>query len=156
MEYNGKFGHTIGRIKHKYLMFRIGPCYTACRLATQTVVPTLPVFQGIKRCVQYLAIHRHKPIFYPSNYYDVSNFMRLTWRGNQFKDHKTQIFLECHQDADHAIILNIRRSVSVIIHSLLGVAVCWKVRIQPSIEYDYTDGEIRCMYKAVMKTKVIR
>ena len=28
--------------------------------------------------------------------------------------------------------------------------------IQPAIEYDSTDGEIRCMYKSVRKTKVIR
>ena len=43
-----------------------------------------------------------------------------------------------------------------IIHTLLDVAVCWKVKIQPAIESDSTDGEIRCMYKAVKKTKVIR
>ena len=44
--------------------------YATCRLETQTVAPTLSGFQGIKRCVQYLASHPHKPIFYPYNYYD--------------------------------------------------------------------------------------
>ena len=35
-------------------------CYATYRLATQTVEPNLPSFQGIKRCVQYLASHPHK------------------------------------------------------------------------------------------------
>ena len=72
------------------------------------------------------------------------------------EDHTTHIVLECHQDADNDRILNIRRSVSGIIHTLLGVSVCWKVQIQPAIASDSTDGEIRCMYNAVKKTKVIR
>ena len=84
-------------------------CYATCRLATQTVAPTLPGLQGIKICVQYLDSHPHKPIFYPYNSYDGSNFIRLTLSGNQVEDHKTQNFLECHQDAEHARIINIRR-----------------------------------------------
>ena len=79
MEYHGKFGHTLGRIQHIDLMSRIDLFYATCRLATQTVAPTLPGFQGIKQCVQYLYSHPHKPIFYPSNSYDGSNFIRLTW-----------------------------------------------------------------------------
>ena len=65
-----------------------------------------------------------------------------------------QIVLEGHQDADHAKIINRRRSVLGIIHSLFGVAVCWKVQIQPAIESESTDGEIRRMYKDVKKTKI--
>ena len=61
MEYHGKFGHTIGRIKHIALMSRIEICYATCRLANQTVAPNLPGFQGIKRCAQYLDSHPHKP-----------------------------------------------------------------------------------------------
>ena len=63
IEYHGKFGHTLGRIQHIALMSRIDLCYATCHLETQTVSPTLPGFQGIKRCVQYLASHPHKPIF---------------------------------------------------------------------------------------------
>ena len=70
MKYNGKFGHNLGRIQHIALMSRIDIYYTACRLETQTVAPTIPYFQGIKRCIQYMDIHPHKPIFYLSNYYD--------------------------------------------------------------------------------------
>ena len=103
-----------------------------------------------------MASHPHKPIFYPSNSYYGSNVIRLTWSGNQVEDHTTQNCLECHQDADHPIILNRRRSVSGIIHTLLGVTVCWKVHIWPDIASGPTDGEIRCMYKAVKKTKVVR
>ena len=44
-------------------MSRIDLCYETCSIATQTVAPTLPYFQGIKRCVQYLASHPHKTIF---------------------------------------------------------------------------------------------
>ena len=63
MEYHGEFEHTLGRIQHISLMSRIDICYSTCRLATQTVAPTLPGFQGIKGCVKYLASHPHKPIF---------------------------------------------------------------------------------------------
>ena len=101
----------------------IGICYGTCRLATQTVAPTLPGFQGIKRCVKYHAIHPHKPIFYPYNSYYGSNVIRLTWSGNQFEDHTTQNCLEYHKYADHARIINRIRSVSGILHTLLGVAV---------------------------------
>ena len=59
--------------------------YATCCLETQTVSPTLTGFQGINICVQYLASHPYKPIFYTSNYYDGSNFIILTWSGNQFE-----------------------------------------------------------------------
>ena len=51
-------------------------------------------------------------------------------------------FLECYQDEDHDKILNIRRPVSGIIHTMLDVAVCWKVYIQIYIASESTDGEI--------------
>ena len=86
MEYHGKVLHTIGRIHHISLMSRIEICYTSCPLATQTVAPTIPWFKGIKRFIQYIASHPHKPIFYPSNSYDGSNFIRLTYSGNQVED----------------------------------------------------------------------
>ena len=85
MEYNKKFGHTLRRIKHIALLSSVGICYTNCHTITQTMAPTLPGFQGIKICVKYMASHLHKPIFYPSSYYDGSNFIRLTWTGNQFE-----------------------------------------------------------------------
>ena len=119
--------------------------YQTCCLATQTVASTLPGFQGIKRCVQYLSSHPHKPIFYPSNSNDGSNFIKFNWSRNQVEDHTTQNVLECHQDADHYITLNRRRSVSSIIHTLLGIAVFCKLQIQPSISSDSSDGEIICM-----------
>ena len=127
MEYHGKFGHTLGGIQYISLMIRIELFNATCHLATQTVAPTLPVFQGIKRCVQYLDSHPHKPIFYPSNSYGGSNLIRITWSGNQVEYHTTQNCLYCHQDADHDRIINRRRSVSGIIHTLLDVDVCWKV-----------------------------
>ena len=67
MEYHGKSGHNIGRIQHIAFMSIIDNCYTACHLATQTVAPNFPGFQGIKLFILYLAGHPHKPIFYPSN-----------------------------------------------------------------------------------------
>ena len=124
MEYHGKFGHTLGRIQHIYPMIRIDLCYATCSLATQTVAPTLPSFQDIKRCVKYLDSHPHKPRFYPYNSYDGSNVIKITWSVNKVEDHTTQNCLECHQDADHAKILNRRRSVSGIIHNLFGFDVC--------------------------------
>ena len=34
MEYHGKFGRTLGRIKHIYLISRIEQCYETCSLST--------------------------------------------------------------------------------------------------------------------------
>ena len=70
MEYRGKFGNTLGSIQQIALMSRIDLFYATCHPETQPMAPTLPGFQGIKRCVQYLASNQHKPIFYPSNSYD--------------------------------------------------------------------------------------
>ena len=156
MEYYGKFGHTLGSIHHIYLMSIIDICYTICFLATQTVLPTLPGLQVMKRCIQYLASHPHKHIFCPSDSYDGSNFIRLKWSGNQVEEYTTHNFLELHQYADHDIIINRRRSVSGIIHAMLGVAVLWKEQVKPTIAYDSTYGEIRCINKDVKKTKTIR
>ena len=152
MEYHGSFRHTIERIQHIAIMSRIDLCYATFHLATQTVVSNLPGFKGINRCFHYLASHPHKPRFYPSNYYDGWNVIRLTCSGNQVEDHTN--CLECHQYADHAIFINIRRSVSGIIHTLLGFAVCWKVQIQATIASESPYGEIRWMYKSIKKKKV--
>ena len=81
--------------------------------------------------------------------------MRLTLSGNQVENYTTHNCLECHQYADHAIILNIRGSVSGIVHTIISVDVFWKVHIQPAIASDSNYGEFRFMYKAVKKTKVI-
>ena len=86
MEYHGKFVHTIGRIQHIALMSRTEICYATCSLVTQIMAPNLCGFQGIKRYVQYLASHLHKTLFYPSNYYGVSNVTSITWIGNQVED----------------------------------------------------------------------
>ena len=98
-------------------------------MATKTVAPTLPGFQIIKRCVQYLASHPHKLIFHPYNSYYGLNVTRLTCIGNKVKDYTTQNCLECHQDAYHARITKKVQSVSGNIHTVLGVAVCRKVYI---------------------------
>ena len=63
MVYHGKFVHTLGRIQHIALMSRIEISYKTCHLETQTVAPTIPGFQGIKRCVQYMDSNSHKPCF---------------------------------------------------------------------------------------------
>ena len=87
-----------------------------------------------------MASHPHTPIFYPFNYYDGSNVIRLTWSGNQMEEYTTQNFLEFHQYAYHSRIINRRRPASGIIHTFLGVYVCWKVHIQPAIASESTDG----------------
>ena len=68
----------------------IGIFNTDCSIENKTVAPNIPGFQGIKNCINNLASHPHKPIFYPSNYYDGSNIIRLTWSGNQVEDYTTQ------------------------------------------------------------------
>ena len=140
MEYHGKFGHTIGQIHNIDLMSRIEICYTYCSMATKTVAHTIPGFQVINIYITYLESQNHKRTFYYSNSYDGSNFIRLTWSGNQVEDYTTHNFLECHQYSNHAIIINRRRLVSGIINTSIGVAVFRKVNIQPTVEYDSTDG----------------
>ena len=98
MGYRGKFIHTIGRIQHIAIMIRIDIYCTDFRLGTQTVAPNLPGFQGLKRCIQYLDIHHHKPILYPYHHYVGLNFIMLTWNLNQVEDYTTQHFTEYHQE----------------------------------------------------------
>ena len=86
MEYNEKNGHTLGRIQQIALMSRIENFNATCRLSTQSLAHTIPILQGIKCCVQYLASHPHKNKFYPSNYYYESNVIILTCSGNQVED----------------------------------------------------------------------
>ena len=64
------------------------------------MAPTLPDFQGLKHCIQYLASHTHKPIFYPTNSYDGSNVIRLIWS----EDYTTQNCLEYQQYTYHTRI----------------------------------------------------
>ena len=45
-------------------------------MVTQTMAPNIPGLQGLNR-------HPHKHIFYPSDYYDGSNIIRLPWSGTQ-------------------------------------------------------------------------
>ena len=73
-------------------MSRIDTCYATCHLETKNVAPPLPVFEGIKQCVQYLYIHPHEPIFYTYNYYDVSNVIILTLSENQVEDYTIENF----------------------------------------------------------------
>ena len=63
MEYNGKFVHNLGLILYITIMVIIDIFYAAFRLGTQTVVPTILGFKGLKSCIQYLASHLHKTTF---------------------------------------------------------------------------------------------
>ena len=124
IEYIGNFGHTIGRIQHIDPISRIDICYATYSLATQTVAPNIPGFQGIKRCAQYMASHPHKPIFYPSDSYDVSNFIKITWSEDQVEDYTIYNSIKYHQDVNHTRIINRKSSFSGILHTLLDVDVC--------------------------------
>ena len=88
------------------------------------MAPTLTGFQGLKHCIKYHSSNPHKRIFYFSYYYDGSNAISIVWSGNQVEDYTTHNFLDSHQDVHHDRIINIRWSVSGIIHTLLAVAVC--------------------------------
>ena len=92
IEHHGKFGHTLWRIKDIAPMSRIDIYYATCCISIQTLSTTLPGFYGINLCVIYIYSHPHKTIFYPSNYYDGSNFIRLIWSGNQVEYYTTQNF----------------------------------------------------------------
>ena len=121
MEYHGKFGHNLGRIQRIDIIDRIDICYKYCRLWNQNVAPTLPVFQDIKKCIQYLARHTHKLIFNPYNYYDGLNVTQLTWNENQVEDYMNQNSFEYHQNADHVKIINRRWSFRELFILLLGL-----------------------------------
>ena len=140
MEHHGKFGQNIGLTQPIAIMSRIDIHYTTLCLGTQTVSHTLPGFRGLKICIQYQASHTHRHICYSYNSYDGSNLIKIIWSENQVEDHTTHNFLECHQDADHARIVNIRCLVSGIIYNLLGITVCWKVYIKRYISSYFTYG----------------
>ena len=76
------------------IMRRVDIFYTACRMVTQNVTPTLPGFQDLNCCIQYLDNQPHKPILYPSNYYYGSNVIRLTSSGTHVEHYTTQNALE--------------------------------------------------------------
>ena len=80
--YHENFAQNLFQIHHITLMSRIDICYIACRLETQTLAPTVPIFQCLKLCIRYQASHPHEPIFYPYSYYYGSNFIRLTTRSS--------------------------------------------------------------------------
>ena len=82
MEYHGKFVHTLYRIQRIDIISRIENLNATCHISTQTVSPTLPDFQGINLCVQYLASCPHKVIFYPSNDHDGLNVIIRKLSGN--------------------------------------------------------------------------
>ena len=50
---------------------------------------TLPVFQGLKLCIQYMASPPPRPIFYPYISYNVLDFIRLTWSGTEVEEYTT-------------------------------------------------------------------
>ena len=54
------------------------------------MAPTIPGFQGLKRCIQSLAIRPQKPSFYPSRPYEGSNVIRLTFIGDRVEVYTTQ------------------------------------------------------------------
>ena len=114
MEYHEKFGHTLVRIQHISLMSIIDICYATCRLATRTVAPTLPGFQVIKRCVQYLASHPHKPnIFFliiimdqmSSGLHVVEIKLKTTQPKNVYNVIRMRIMLELSTEIGHFRVL---------------------------------------------------
>ena len=58
------------------------------------MAPTLPGFQGLKRCIQYLDSNPHKSIFYVYYFYDGSYAIRTAQSGYQIKDYTTQLLTE--------------------------------------------------------------
>ena len=52
-------------------------------IINQTLVPPIPVFRGLNRCIQYLFIHPQKYILYHSYSCYWSNVIRLIWIKDQ-------------------------------------------------------------------------
>ena len=75
------------------------------------------------KAIQFIDTHHHKPIFYPSIFYDGSNATRIMWSGDQVGGFTTQFFFEYHQDVDNEIILNWMCYASVIIYMIIVAAV---------------------------------
>ena len=103
------------------------------------MVPALPGFQFIKRCIQYLDCRPHNHIFCLFNSYDGSNVIRLAWSGNQAEYYTVHTFIETFKDADHARIITRIWSVLGINKNILGFALFWKIHIQPAVSSDSTD-----------------
>ena len=58
-------GHALGCTQHISNMSRIYIYYMACRLGIKMLVPTIPGFQCLKRCIQFISTYSHNPISYP-------------------------------------------------------------------------------------------
>ena len=114
---------------------------------TKIISPTLPVFQGIKGSVKFISAYPHNPIFYPSHCHYGYNVISITCSGNYVEYYATHHLFQFHQYVNHARIINRNQYLSVIIHT--------QVQIQPSFDSNCTDGEIRCMYKTINKTKFV-
>ena len=89
MEYPGKLGHTIGHIQHTDIMRIFDIFYKAFLLVTQNMAPTTNGFQGLNKCIQYMANYSYKPVFYPYNSYDIPNIIISSWGGTQVEDYTT-------------------------------------------------------------------
>ena len=63
MGYHDYFQHTLGWIYKNFYLDKIEICYTACHMINRSVSPTIPGFQGLKRCIQHMTSHPNKPIF---------------------------------------------------------------------------------------------
>ena len=66
-------------------------CYTAFRPENQSVAPTIPGFQGIKLCIQYLTSQPHKTTFILPIIMMAQMLSDLHGLGIKFKTTQTRI-----------------------------------------------------------------
>ena len=67
----------------------------------------------------------------------------------------TQNFLACHQYADHVQIISRWWYVYGIINTLLDIYFFWRIKIQPDVDSDSTEVEIKWLYKNSKNNKSI-
>ena len=69
-------------------------------------------FKVSKTFMEIIATYIHKPIFYPQNYHDDYNIIRIAWSEEQVDYYITHNCLEFYQDAYHTRIRIRKRYVS--------------------------------------------
>ena len=85
--------------------------YLACptfRISYFTVLPTLPVFQLFKICIQYTETHPRKNMLYPYVPLFKTNIIRMKYIGVKCEYHLNQTLIECNQYDDNTIYITCR------------------------------------------------
>ena len=155
-EYGGSYRSIYGSLLYFSNHTRMDIAYAMCRWGKYLAAPTAAAFAGLRRICRYLAIHPHRPIFFPCLPITGNNLMAFHWSPKETETKQFPNELTCFNDAGEPQDLTDLRSITCNIHTMGGVAVTWEVKKTTSIPLHSTDAEIRSNSRATKRTKIFR